>query len=142
MKIMWTSLLIVALMAWTVGCDKQTQPSGGSAATRSETPVSVAPATPVVAKGTAASAKIVLCGKCGQIKGKSSCCLKDAAVCTDCKLVKGSPGCCKITKGADVPLCAKCGNVEGAKACCDPKAVACEKCGLAKGAPGCCKIET
>ncbi len=85
---------------------------------------------------------VVLCKKCGQIKGSDVCCKKDQKKCTKCKLVKGSPGCCKIpkdTKG-DVVLCQKCGEIKGSDECCKADAKKCKKCGLVKGSPGCCKI--
>lgn len=85
--------------------------------------------------------EIVLCGKCGQIKGSAECCKADAAKCSKCGLIRGSPGCCKLSEsGKDVTLCAKCGQVKGSDLCCKADAVKCGKCGLAKGSPGCCKL--
>ncbi len=41
---------------------------------------------------------VLLCVKCGQIKGSELCCKPDQVKCPKCGLVKGSPGCCKIPK--------------------------------------------
>ncbi len=43
----------------------------------------------------AAESSPKLCGGCGQVKGSSKCCVKDAPQCGKCGLAKGSPGCCK-----------------------------------------------
>jgi len=161
MRMTLALLMIATLLAWTAGCGQEApgsadpqsgqepvrdevagsgsqepQPPGGSGTTVSEIP-----ATPTEDEGTAPPADVVLCGKCGQVKGSEICCLENAAFCAECALAKGSPGCCKITKGADVTLCAKCGQVKDSEACCDPDAAVCKKCGLAKGSPGCCTIE-
>jgi len=82
-----------------------------------------------------------LCGACGEVKGSSTCCAKDAVKCKACGLTKGSPGCCKIEKGADVALCPACGEIKGSDKCCDKDAAKCKSCGLIKGSPGCCKIK-
>ncbi len=42
--------------------------------------------------------KVMLCGKCGQIKGTDVCCKADAQKCSKCGLAKGAPGCCKLPK--------------------------------------------
>ena len=81
---------------------------------------------------------IKLCGKCGQMKGTSICCAKDAKKCA-CGAVKGSPACCKVKlAGTDIPLCDNCGQVKGSVICCKANAVKCSKCGKAKGSLGCC----
>ncbi len=85
-----------------------------------------------------ATAAIVLCGGCGQIKGSKLCCAKDAVSCQKCSLTVGAPGCCKISKGTDAMLCAGCGQVKGSTQCCDKNAANCVKCGKIQGAPGCC----
>jgi hypothetical protein len=41
---------------------------------------------------------ILLCSKCGHIKGTEVCCKADAQKCDKCGLAKGSPGCCKLPK--------------------------------------------
>src|SRR3990167_6626548 len=41
---------------------------------------------------------IVLCGKCGQVKGGDQCCKADSKKCDKCGWTKGSPACCKITR--------------------------------------------
>ncbi|MHC4506304.1 MAG: hypothetical protein ACYTFI_23665, partial [Planctomycetota bacterium] len=57
---------------------------------------------PTVAKPVAkpAPAKqpgtVVLCYKCGQIKGSAKCCKAGAPKCSRCGLHAGSPGCCRI----------------------------------------------
>ena len=84
---------------------------------------------------------VVLCGKCGQIKGTSECCAKDGKKCGKCGLAKGAPGCCKIEKGKDATLCSGCGQVKGSEECCAKEAAKCKKCGLHKGSPGCCKTK-
>lgn len=94
----------------------------------------------VVACGTgeAASAPLVLCGDCGELKGESACCAEDAELCSGCDLHKGSPGCCQIEKGGgDVALCS-CGHAKGGDACCDGDAERCGGCDKIKGSPGCC----
>ena len=45
----------------------------------------------------AVGSDIVFCGQCGQIKGTSVCCSKEAARCS-CGAIKGSPGCCLLTE--------------------------------------------
>lgn len=49
-------------------------------------------------EATVKTEKVMLCGKCGQIKGTEQCCKADAETCSKCGLHKGSPGCCKIKK--------------------------------------------
>ncbi len=39
---------------------------------------------------------VILCGKCGEVKGTKECCAKDAVKCKKCGLNKGAPGCCKM----------------------------------------------
>ncbi len=91
-----------------------------------------------------ADAPVLICAKCGQIKGTAECCKTEGTVkCAMCGLVKGSPGCCKLPKDAqgDVELCTKCGFIKGAADCCKTEGKEiCSKCGLVKGSPGCCKI--
>ena len=88
--------------------------------------------------------KLVVCQKCGDIKGSEKCCKVDAVKCPKCGLNEGSIGCCKALKPAegekDIVLCAECGEVKGTDKCCKVDAVKCPKCGLTKGSPGCCKI--
>lgn len=136
LKVMWSSLSILSVVALAGGCSRTAQPTGAS-----ETAPPSVVAMPVAATGVEASAGIVLCGKCGQVKGTDKCCQEGAAVCPECGLGKGSPGCCKIAKGDDVILCAKCGQIKGSEVCCKSDATVCAKCGLAKGSPGCCKIK-
>lgn len=62
---------------------------------------------------------MLLCIKCGQIKGGELCCKPDQIKCPKCGLVKGSPGCCKISKGTQTAaICVKCNKVIMDKACC------------------------
>lgn len=90
---------------------------------------------------TPEKAPVILCGKCGEIKGRDKCCRKDANKCAECGLIKGSPGCCKLPKtGEDAELCLKCGETKGTAKCCKADAAKCPKCGLTKGSPGCCKL--
>jgi len=83
---------------------------------------------------------IVLCSKCGQVKGSDKCCKAGAAVCGKCGLHAGSPGCCKIPKDAKKPytVCASCGQIKGTSLCCKAGAKKCAKCGMHAGSPGCC----
>ena len=85
--------------------------------------------------------KVLLCAKCGQIKGSPECCKEGAARCAMCGLIKGSPGCCRLA-GAKEPvcLCTFCGEIKGSDKCCKPGAAKCSRCGLNKGSPGCCRI--
>jgi len=122
------SLVLMAASVTSLGCGA----CGGACA---------APAKKQVEHPKEATAPaLVLCGKCGQLKGSGECCAKDAVKCKGCGLAKGSPGCCKVTKGKDATLCAKCGEIKGSKICCAKDAVKSKECGLAKGSPGCCKI--
>lgn len=85
---------------------------------------------------------VMLCSKCGEIKGTNNCCNADAKKCTQCKLNAGSPACCKgidFSQG-DVELCTHCGQVKGSDKCCVADAEKCSKCGLTKGSPGCCTL--
>ena len=85
--------------------------------------------------------KVLLCAKCGQIKGSPECCKEGAPRCAMCGLIKGSPGCCRLAGAkADVCLCTFCGEIKGSEKCCKPGAVKCSRCGLNKGSPGCCRI--
>jgi len=96
----------------------------------------------VLDKTTVATAPILLCAKCGQIKGSDKCCVPGAKKCSKCGLVEGSIACCKgidFSKG-DVKLCTKCGEIKGSANCCREGAEKCPKCGLNKGSIGCCKI--
>ena len=64
---------------------------------------------------------LVLCRKCGEIKGYGKCCkLEGREKCSKCGLFKGSPGCCKLPKGAADPLVLrpKCGETKGSAKCC------------------------
>ena len=98
----------------------------------------------VLANGEKPESRIVVCAKCGEIKGTKKCCAKDASKCAGCGLNKGSAGCCKHLKPAkgetEIVLCAKCGQVKGTSKCCAAGAAKCGKCKLAKGAPGCCRL--
>ncbi len=96
------------------------------------------------AKGEKPELRLVVCPKCGEIKGTAKCCKPDAKKCPECGLNKGSIGCCKDLKPAgqkDIVICPGCGEVKGSDKCCKPGAKQCSKCGLNKGAPGCCKID-
>ena len=87
---------------------------------------------------------VVICAKCGQVKGTDLCCKPDQKLCESCGLVKGSPGCCVLPKGGteDVKLCTKCGFIKGSEECCKTEGKKiCDSCGLIKGSPGCCKIK-
>ncbi|MHC4250820.1 MAG: hypothetical protein ACYS9X_16970 [Planctomycetota bacterium] len=89
-----------------------------------------------------AAGKVLLCAKCGQIKGSDECCKEGAARCPKCGLAKGSPGCCRLGEAkADVTLCTSCGEVKGSEKCCKADAEKCGMCGLNKGSPGCCRIK-
>jgi len=94
------------------------------------------------AKSKKKPGSVVLCHKCGQIKGSKLCCKTGAKKCSKCGLHKGSPGCCRI-KGAkkDVTLCTYCGQIKGSDKCCKKGSTKCKNCGLDKGSPGCCRIE-
>ena len=82
--------------------------------------------------------EILLCGKCGQVKGTEICCKKDAVKC-GCGAVKGSPACCKVEiTGTDIHLCDHCGQVKVSDSCCKSDVEKCPKCKMAKGSPGCC----
>lgn len=97
----------------------------------------------LMAKGERPEMRIVVCAKCGEVKGVEKCCKADAAKCSECGLNKGAPGCCKDLKAAkgekDIVLCPGCGEVKGGTKCCKADAEKCSKCALNKGAPGCCK---
>lgn len=86
---------------------------------------------------TTSEEPMMLCGKCGEIKGGEMCCKADVEKCASCGLHKGAAGCCKIT--ADAALCSVCGEIKGTEKCCSADAIKCDKCGMTKGAPGCCK---
>jgi len=87
---------------------------------------------------------VVLCQKCGEIKGSTKCRKIEGRIkCEKCGLLKGSVGCCKIPKDAKAPvtLCATCGEIKGSAKCCKIEGrTKCEKCGLLKGSVGCCKL--
>jgi len=81
---------------------------------------------------------LVLCGKCGQVKGTDACCKAGQKTCAGCKLQKGSPGCCAVKKGTDAKICTECGEVKGAAKCCKAEGrKKCEACGFLAGSPGC-----
>ncbi len=62
---------------------------------------------------------MLLCIKCGQIKGGELCCKTDRVKCPKCGLAKDSPGCCKIPEGAQMAaFCTECNKVIVDKACC------------------------
>ena len=62
---------------------------------------------------------MLLCIKCGQVKGNELCCKLDQVKCPKCGLAKGSPGCCKIPKDMQtMAMCSKCGKIIGGKLCC------------------------
>ncbi len=85
--------------------------------------------------------KILICVKCGQVKGSDVCCKEGAAKCGMCGLHKDSPGCCRLGKATeDVCLCTHCGEIKGSDKCCKEGAAKCSKCGLNKDSPGCCRI--
>lgn len=94
-------------------------------------------------KDASATEPLVLCGKCGQVKGGDQCCKADSQKCAKCGWTKSSPACCKITRVEnqdDVTLCRKCGEVSGSDKCCKLEGrTKCAQCGLLKGAPGCCQ---
>jgi len=99
----------------------------------------------IVDQGETPERLLVVCPKCGEIKGSEKCCAPDAKKCGVCKLNKGSPACCKGLKPAkgekDIILCGKCGEVKGTDKCCRADAPKCAKCGPNKGAPACCKLK-
>jgi YHS domain-containing protein len=67
----------------------------------------------------AADAPVVVCGKCGEMKGSEECCREGAKKCPECGLIKGSPGCCKLPgKGKDAVICGGCGKIEGSDESC------------------------
>ena len=93
---------------------------------------------------------VILCGKCGEVKGTKECCAKDAVKCKKCGLNKGAPGCCKMTAdGKNMVVCPKSGKLVACPSKsgkCDASAVkaACAsgqlKCGKVKGCvPPACK---
>lgn len=54
---------------------------------------------------------VIVCGKCGEVKGSKKCC-KKAKECKKCKLHKGSVGCCKMTAdGKNMVQCPKSGKL-------------------------------
>lgn len=74
----------------------------------------------------AGEAAMLLCLKCGQIKGGELCCKPDQAKCPKCGLAKGSPGCCNIPEGTHMAaFCVKCNKVIVGKACCECRNAAC-----------------
>jgi len=88
-------------------------------------------------------APVVLCKRCGQLRGADLCCKPGQKKCGKCGLAKGSPGCCRIAKDAkdDVVLCPGCGEIKGGDKCCKTKGrKRCGKCRLLKGSPGCCRM--
>ena len=98
------------------------------------------------AKGEKPELRLVVCPKCGEIKGVAQCCKPDANKCPRCRLNKGSIGCCRGLKPPaakkDIVVCPTCGQIKDTAKCCRPDAKKCPKCGLNKGAPGCCKIDS
>ncbi len=55
---------------------------------------------------------VILCGKCGEVKGLKKCCSKDAVKCKKCGLDKGAPGCCKMNgTGKNMVQCPKTGKL-------------------------------
>jgi len=97
----------------------------------------------LTSRGEKPETRLVVCSKCGELKGSKGCCGPDAVTCGKCGLHKGSIGCCRDLKALgdekDIVLCHKCGEFKGTKACCKPGAEKCSMCGLIKGSPGCCK---
>ena len=78
---------------------------------------------------------IVLCGKCGDVKGTDTCCKSDVRC--GCGFIKGTAACCKTEHtGEDMTLCG-CGQVKGTDLCCTDQEK-CSKCDKHKGSPGCC----
>lgn len=64
-------------------------------------------------------APLLICGKCGEVKGSEKCCSEDAGRCSECGLIEGSPGCCSMPRsGEDARICSQCGNIEGSDQCC------------------------
>jgi hypothetical protein len=114
-------------LALSGGCEKKepAQPASGGAKT----------AAP---KDT----RIMLCAKCGEIKGSAKCCKAGVEKCPLCGLNKDSASCCKKIdfRWGDVELCPKCGEVKDSRRCCVMAAEKCPKCGLHKNSPGCCRI--
>lgn len=97
----------------------------------------------IATNGENAEARLILCTKCGEIKGSTKCCAPDATECSKCNLFKSSPGCCKIQKGSkeEIILCPYCGEIKGTWKCCAKNAKKDFRCGLNAGAPGCCKLD-
>ena len=99
--------------------------------------------TALKAKGEKPELRLVVCPKCGEIKGAAQCCSPDAKKCPRCGLNNGSIGCCKNLKPPSgkqsIVICPKCGEIEGVPKCCKPDAQKCPKCGLNKGSIGCCR---
>lgn len=95
------------------------------------------------AKGEKPELRLVVCSKCGGIKGTAECCKPNAKKCPGCGLNKGSIGCCKDLKPPtgkqELTLCPKCGEIKGTAQCCKPNAKKCGVCGLNRGSIGCCK---
>lgn len=55
---------------------------------------------------------VILCGKCGEVKGSDKCCVKGAIKCKKCGLDKGAPGCCKMgDTGGNMVQCPKTGKL-------------------------------
>ncbi len=110
-----------------------------------------------IEKVSPAPARLIVCQKCGELKGSEKCCKVDAQKCPKCGLNKGSIGCCrdlkpaksekevytcsmhpqiKTSKPGKCPLCKmKLTLAEGEK-----EVVLCAKCGQVKGSENCCKI--
>lgn len=96
----------------------------------------------IIENGQNPEYRLVLCTKCGEIKGTAKCCALNAEKCSKCNLSKGSPGCCNIQKGSKekIILCPSCGETKGSWKCCAKNGRKCSKCGLFEGSPGCCKL--
>ncbi|MBU0617868.1 MAG: hypothetical protein KKI02_09135 [Planctomycetes bacterium] len=75
------------------------------------------------AKGEKPELRLVVCPKCGEIKGDAQCCKPNAPKCPKCGLNKASIGCCKDLKPAagksGIAICSACGDVKGSNRCCN-----------------------
>lgn len=80
-------------------------------------------------KGEAPEVRLVVCAKCGELKGDPKACGTGVAKCAK---AKDKTSCGNAGK-------AKCAAPKAAAKCCNPDAVKCAKCGLNKGSIGCCK---
>jgi hypothetical protein len=133
-SVRWTILALALTVFSFVGC----QPADEGAGDGNATSAAVDSATE-----TTTVATTILCGKCGEEKGSTVCCAKDAETCA-CGMHKGTPLCCvKLADdAAGKDLCKTCGHVAETKHVCDKDCATCFDCGLHKGSPACCKLKS